>query len=103
MNNSARAQQLLTPGAIVSHFKRDMVRSDDPRQYLYRIVGTATHSETREQLVVYEALYGSKGLYCRPLDMFLSPVDRDKYPQAKQLYRFEFFLPSLERLCAEGL
>ena len=55
----------------------------------YYVEGVATPSETRERLVVYRALYGGRELYVRPLDMFLSPVDREKYPLAKQGYRFE--------------
>ncbi len=75
-------------GDIVQHFKRETV---DPttKKYLYEIVGTATHSETREQLMVYRALYDDLGLYVRPLDMFMSEVDREKYPDIKQQYRFE--------------
>lgn len=89
MDFETREQQLLRPGTIVSHFKRDLADYPDPMQYLYEIVGVALHSETREPLVVYRALYGDKGLFCRPKEMFSSPVDREKYPNARQTYRFE--------------
>lgn len=85
-------------GDIVQHFKRetlDMTLSDREQLYLYRIIDIAEHTETKEKLVIYQALYNNDdmgihfGVYARPFDMFMSEVDHKKYPHIKQKYRFE--------------
>lgn len=55
----------------------------------YLVEDVALHSETGEEYVVYRQLYGEGKLWIRPKDMFLEPVDRVKYPDCEQEFRFE--------------
>ena len=69
----------IIPGRIYKHFKGD----------LYLVEDLVLHSETKEKMVLYRALYGNGLRYVRPYEMFVSKVDKKKYPQVQQEYRFQ--------------
>ena len=77
--NADKEVAAMKPGDIVRHFKGKR----------YQILYFAKDSETQQDVVVYRALYGERGVWVRPMEMFFSPVDRQKYPDAAQTYRFE--------------
>ena len=77
--NDINMNTRMKPGDIVRHFKGNK----------YEILCMALDSETQEELVVYRALYGEGGTWVRKKEMFFSLVDREKYPDVKQTYRFE--------------
>lgn len=66
-------------GEIWRHFKN---------RY-YRILGVAKHTETNEPLVIYKRYeFNKPDIYARPLEMFMSPIDKEKYPHSPDLFRF---------------
>lgn len=67
------------PYEVYKHFKGN----------LYVVLNVVRHTETDELLVIYVSLKDMKRIYARPLQMFMSEVDHEKYPDVKQKYRFE--------------
>ncbi|MBR5969163.1 MAG: DUF1653 domain-containing protein [Lachnospiraceae bacterium] len=65
---------------------------------LYQIVTICKHSETGEEMVVYQAMYGDFAIYCRPLWMFMEALDPSQYPDAPQSHRFQLMKPMSETI-----
>ena len=81
-------QRDIRVGDIVRHFKREWV-SQETSEYMYKVIAFAQHTETGEKLVIYQAMYAPFKICARPYAMFMSEVDREKYPEIRQKYRFE--------------
>lgn len=65
LSNEKKQTRGINPGKRYRHFKG--------KEYL--VLHIAKHSETLEEMVVYQALYGERGIWVRPLDMFLEQVE----------------------------
>lgn len=87
-DDDAVPERNIEVGDIVRHFKREWV-AEESAEYLYKVLAFAQHTENGEKLVIYEALYPPYKTCARPYSMFMSEVDRQKYPDAQQKYRFE--------------
>ena len=85
-------RELPRPGQVYRHFKGN----------IYRIITIADHSETGERLVIYRRDDTEDRAYARPLDMFMSEVDKKKYPDVRQKYRFSLCTDdALSDICAD--
>ena len=91
-------ERVFNEGDIVKHFKRETISSEElknnPNIYLYKIIGTARYTENGSELMIYKPLYKTDCIVgvdyaARPIEMFMSEVDHEKYPDVKQKYRFE--------------
>ena len=81
-------QSIPAPGEIYRHFKENT----------YKVLALAADSETEELVVVYQALYDGRGIWVRPLTAFIERLDREKYPEAAQEFRFERISEAKETL-----
>lgn len=81
------------PGQIIRHFKRDFCTplEKSMNKYLYKVLALAKHTETGEEMLVYQAMYFPFEIYTRPLAMAEEPTDKVKYPYAKQEYRLAVY------------
>lgn len=80
-------------GDYVRHFKRETLTElelrSNPRKYLYKVLSIdAINTVDESRCVVYGSMYDDK-VYVRPYDEFMSEVDKVKYPDIKQKYKFE--------------
>lgn len=85
MNNRMNTQ------AQVNNMKDDIVglKYRHFKGNIYLVTDIAVHSETAEPMVIYKSVDNPDLVWCRPLDMFISEVDHEKYPDVKQKMRFE--------------
>lgn len=98
MNDSIREFKV---GDIVEHFKKEICNSSNPNMYTYEIIAvTARDTDNYERMVVYKALYDMEDkdikygdVFVRKYDEFISPVDKEKYPDIKREYRFQIIEP----------
>lgn len=76
-------------GDYVIHFKHEKDPKENDYLYIYKILHFAVDAESLERKVVYMAMYGENKIWIRNLEEFMGEVDKEKYPDIKQKYRFE--------------
>ncbi len=93
MHSCEKIEREIKVGDIVKHFKYETITEAErfANKFLYVVRGFAEHTETKEQLVIYQALYAPFKWYARPKEMFMSEVDKEKYPNIQQKYRLEVY------------
>ena len=81
------------PGDILKHFKRELASEEDKKtnKHLYKVIDIAMHTETGEDMLVYQALYYPFKTFTRPLDMALRKVSKEDYPNVSQTYCLEIY------------
>jgi len=79
-------------GSIVRHFEYENLPENEKRRnsLTYRVISLdCMHTETYEELVIYQALYAPYRVFARPKSDFFSLVDKNEYPNIKQVIKFE--------------
>ena len=77
-------------GEIVKYFKAEYNTPEDYQfKYYYKIICIGMNTETKEKIIIYQALYDDRKIYAKPYNMFMSRVNKEQYPDIKQKYRFE--------------
>ena len=86
------------PGDIIRHFKRDLELFENPynTKYLYKVLAIAKHTETEEDMLVYQAMYPPFGVFVRPMSMVNEKVPLERYSddqkaKIKNTYRLELY------------
>jgi len=91
-------ERIFNPGDIIKHFKRDLELFEDPynTKYLYKVLAIAKHTETEEDMLVYQAMYPPFGVFVRPMSMVNEKVPLERYSDSdkakiKNTYRLELY------------
>lgn len=84
-------------------FKANYTEQDGHFIFIYKYNNKYFHNSKYEKLVLYKSLYDDTGIYARPYDIFMSKVDKEKYPDSKQEYRFELKSEFIDNLNVKTL